>query len=383
VRRAAALALALALAACAGDDDGGSSDAVDPTTTTATTAAPATTTTTTPVGERYPEHAGDLYAGTTNWICHPELDADVCDDTSATVVGPDGTIEPAAEQAGSAPPFDCFYAYPTTSLDPDLNSDLVADASETDTVRAQFGRFTTVCRTFAPVYRSITLNGLGRGGFDDDAREIAYGDVVDAWKTYVDELGEGRPVVIVGHSQGAGHLRRLLEEEIRPNPDVDGLLVSAVLLGTSVTDEQPCTSADEFGCVISYSSYPADQPPVEGAIFGRDGALCVDPNALLGEDDVADVTLPTTATLLGAVEAFAEAATPFVLLPDALRLECTTSGTYSYLAVSTPGTEDTRPVERLLEQRLGPTWGLHLFDAQFAQDELLEVLARQAEALAG
>lgn len=373
----AVLAVVAAVAACSGDD----ADDAAPGPTTTTTPAPTTTTTaptTTAVADRYPDHTADLYAGTANWICHPDIDGDVCDDASTTVLAADGTTTVVDADPTDDPAFDCFYAYPTTSTDPDLNSDLDPDASEIDTVRAQFGRYSTVCRAFAPVYRSVTLNALGQGAFGGEAGDIAYADVADAWRTYVDELGDGRPVVIVGHSQGAGHLRRLLAEEIRPNADVDDLLLSAVLLGTSVTDEEPCESADEVGCVISYSSYPADQPPVEGAIFGRDGAICVNPNELLGDDDLADVTLPARGTLLGAVAGLPDTTTPFVTLPDAVRLECTTSGTYSYLAVALPGVEDARPVAGFVEQRLGPTWGLHLLDAQYAQDELFEVLDRQA-----
>jgi hypothetical protein len=37
----------------------------------------------------------------------------------------------------------------------------------------------------------------------------------------------------------------------------------------------------------------------------------------------------------------------------------------------------------MLEQRLGPTWGLHLYDANLAQDDLIALVARQADAHAG
>lgn len=46
-------------------------------------------------------------------------------------------------------------------------------------------------RNFAPVYRQITVAGLG-GVAGEDARELAYGDVVDAWKQYVSTDNEGR-----------------------------------------------------------------------------------------------------------------------------------------------------------------------------------------------
>jgi hypothetical protein len=140
--------------------------------------------------------------------------------------------------------------------------------------------------------------------------------------------------------------------------------------------------------VLSFSSYPATSPPVEGALFGvvrDDGqpALCVDPVAVAGEDGLADAVLPTATSLLGGVAGFEDVTTPFVSLPGALRTSCATSGGYGYLAVEQADPADQRPVGGLLEQRLGPTWGLHLFDANLAQDDLIAVVAAQAEAEAG
>ena len=56
-------------------------------------------------------------------------------------------------------------------------------------------------------------------------------------------------------------------------------------------------------------------------------------------------------------------------------------GTFSYLAFSPAGAEgETRDVSKLVFQQLGPTWGLHLVDANLPQGDLLEVVAAQAEA---
>ena len=347
----------------------------------------------------YEGHEPTQYAGTTSWICHPELADDECRDLDTTVLRPDGTREVQAVEPATDPSFDCFYVYPTTSSDPGVNSDLEVDASEIDTVRAQVARYASVCRVFAPAYRQITLGGLG-GGATPQARELAYGDVLDAWKTYVQEVNDGRGVVLVGHSQGASLLRRLLTEEVEPEEGLRSLLVSAVLLGTSVPEPQPggpgdapasipaCGDGVESGCVLSFSSYPAAAPPADGALFGRvreegQRALCVDPVALAGDDGMADAVLPVKASLLGGTGAFEDLTTPFVSLPGALRTTCTTTGAYTYLAVEQADPADPRPVGGMLEQRLGATWGLHLYDANLAQDDLIALVARQADAHAG
>lgn len=373
---AVATAALLAAAACAGGDD------TAPTTTTTTTT---TTTEPAPEGGRYPDHVADLYAGTANWICHPELVDDVCRDLRTTVIAADGSrtveeLEPAAD-----PAFDCFYVYPTSSADAGLQSDLVVDG-EDDVTRAQVARFASVCRVFAPVYRSITVSGIFQGGFTDDRRAVAYADVLDAWRTYVDDLNGGRGVVLVGHSQGSFHLRQLLIDEVDRDPALQELLVSAVLLGAPVGEDDlddiaPCTSADDHGCLISFSSYRADRPPEDGAFFGRadddaGAAVCVDPVALADGDGLARAVLTTS----GFGGEFGAIDTPFFALPGAFRTSCATAGDYTYLAVGPSGVEDARPVDGLLEEHLGPAWGLHLLDAFVAQDDLIDVVTQQADA---
>ena len=84
----------------------------------------------------------------------------------------------------------------------------------------------TACRVFAPVYRQVTLTALAAGlagtplsvPEGDDPSEIAYGDVVDAWNHYLEHDNGGRGVILVGHSQGAGILDRLIRRGDRPRP---------------------------------------------------------------------------------------------------------------------------------------------------------------------
>ena len=385
---------ALLLGACSdGGDDGAEVAEAPGTTAVAPEEEPV------PAFAGYESHEPAQYAGTASWICHPALSDDECRDLDTTVLRPDGTTEVEAVEPAADPSFDCFYVYPTTSSDPGVNSDLDVDASEIDTVRAQVARYASVCRVFAPAYRQITLSGLG-GGATPEARELAYGDVLDAWKTYVQEANDGRGVVLIGHSQGASLLRRLLTEEVEAEEGLRSLLVSAVLLGTSVPEppaggagDAPagipaCSAEVDSGCVLSFSSYPAASPPAEGALFGRvrdegQRALCVDPVALAGGDGLADAVLPVKASLLGGTGGFEDLTTPFVSLPGAVRTSCTTTGAYTYLAVEQADPGDPRPVGGMLEQRLGASWGLHLHDANLAQDDLIALVARQADAHAG
>ena len=116
---------------------------------------------------------------------------------------------------------------------------------------------------------------------------------------------------------------------------------------------------------------------------GDGRALCTDPTDLLG-DAPARTVIPTRVVLLGNVgDAPDDVDTPFIALPGVVDVECVRDRDFDYLAVAAVGGDDVRPTDRLLEERLGPTWGLHLVDGNVALDDLVEVVGRQAEAYSG
>ena len=396
VRVALVTGVVVLVAACSGDDDGGEGSGERD-------AAPVEE-----VVDPYDGHTSEVYDGTTNWLCHPDLEEDECTDLSATEVAPDGTVSRADLVASDDPPVDCFYVYPTVSLDTTPNSDLEADEQERSTVGSQAAPFATTCRVFAPVYPQVTLGQIG-GDRSPEAGTIAYAGALDAWQTYISQYNEGRGVILIGHSQGTGILNQLIAEEIDTNPDLRSRLVSAVLLGGAVRVPEGelvggsfqnvpgCTSADETGCVISFSSYPTASPPEDGAIFGRvgggptpeqgaptDRALCVDPVALAGGNGLADSIVPVAGPLIGGgdLSAAGDFDTRYVVLPEVLEASCETRGVYTFFSAAPASASDPRAVtvEGLLAESLGDAWGLHLQDAQLAMGDLLEVAARQAEA---
>jgi hypothetical protein len=243
------------------------------------------------------------YSKPENWLCRPDKAGDACSvDMTTTVVAPDGTLTRETFTANPKAPIDCFYVYPTVSTDQTPNSDMTVDPAEQNVIRQQFARFSSQCRAFAPMYRQVTLSGLraamaggGRLSLDQGP---GYQDVLDAWNHYLKSDNNGRGVVLVGHSQGAMVLTRLITQEIDGKP-VQSRLISAILMGTSVPVAKGkdvggafksiplCRSAQQTGCVITFASFRATIPPPANTLFGRvagEGleAGCTNPAALAG-----------------------------------------------------------------------------------------------------
>ena len=55
------------------------------------------------------------------------------------------------------PEIDCFYVYFTVSVDKGGNSDLLPNHEEARVIKARFARFGETCRTYAPIYRQVTI----------------------------------------------------------------------------------------------------------------------------------------------------------------------------------------------------------------------------------
>ena len=339
-----------------------------------------------------PAHAASPvdYAQPSNWLCRPGRQ-DVCSEPLAsTVVSPaDGSLVRKTYAPAPAPPIDCFYVYPTVSQEPTANADLTPGPGEARAATEQFARFGAVCRTFAPVYRQTTVAAMhGEAKGADDG--LAYGDVLAAWRSYLARDNHGRGVVLVGHSQGASHLIRLIAEEIDGKP-AERQLVSAILLGGNVEVAAGadaggsfrhvplCRSAGQAGCVIAYSSFLASHPPGADAWFGRGrpgmAVACVDPAALLGRQEL-DAELLATPRVRDAL------GTPLVENPGLISAACTTAGGHTFLAVSVkPTGAGAATLGRALEEldKAGGGWGLHPLDVSLTLGDLIEVVGRQAK----
>jgi hypothetical protein len=313
-----------------------------------------------------------------------------------TVVTPDGATHVVTDRPAPRPPIDCFYVYPTVSQSSGVNAPLRSAPEIVATVRAQAALFATECRLFVPLYRQVTVAALTSGRFaDPHANAIALADLRAAWHDYLAHDNDGRGVVLIGHSQGAMQLTKLIRSDIDGDATTRARLVSAILLGGNVTVPAgktaggdfshipTCTSAGEFGCLVAYSSFATTPPLI--SFFGRAApgqqVVCVDPAALLGRRHISPI-VPTRATagaiLSGNLPAAARFSTGYVSFPGALRARCVDSASAHVLHVS--GRVNGRPVSTL--QTLGSAWGLHIADVNLELGDLLALVSRESSAWA-
>lgn len=322
----------------------------------------------------------------TVWLCQPGKADNPCLGGARTEVRrADGTTSVVRDTRRGRPPVDCFYVYPTVSGQQTLNANREIEDAQRGVAGFQASGFSHRCRIWAPMYRQVTVKGLYGGGFTAKRLRIAYRDVLAAWRDYLRNHNRGRGVVLLGHSQGTGMLTRLVREQIDPNPAQRRRLVSALLIGGSVSVRKgsdrggdfkrvpACRAATQTGCVIAYNTYLT--PPTEGGIFGRPGLL----NNARGQE--VEVLCTNPAALAGGSGPllFEQPGGPgFVRNAGLYEGRCREGNGYHWLqATDVAAATDTRP--RLAES-LGPAWGLHLFDVNIALGNLEQVVGRQSAA---
>lgn len=350
------------------------------------------------------------YADDKNWLCRPGRKGDACDvDLTTTVISAGGGITREAFTPNPKAPIDCFYLYPTVSTDPGISSDMTPDPAERNVILQQFARFASTCRTFAPMYRQMTLAGLRQrlgGGDINFGSGVWYGDARDAFRSYLERDNQGRGFVLIGHSQGAYILTEILKQEIDGKP-VQQQLVGAYILGATFAVEKGkdvggalktiplCRKPGQIGCVVNFAAFRSTVPPPATTLFGRAGdpahsGSCTNP-ATFG-----DGSAPVQPYFLSAGRLIASGGgppvwvkdkavdTPFVTLPGLLTARCAANEHATYLEITVNG-DPADPRTDDIPGDLGaagkplPMWGLHLVDVNLVMGDLLKNVEAQAK----
>jgi hypothetical protein len=345
------------------------------------------------------------YGDAEMWLCRPDLPSDACrGDLDTTELEPDGSRTRVPFVPAPDPKVDCFYVYPT--VDPSWVPGNHVDFHDTtimrEVTRFEVARFGSVCRLFVPLYRQVTIATYLASQEEREVRlGAAFDDVLDAFRYYREHFDEGHPIALIGHSQGAEMVVRLLRSTFEHDASLRRRLLAAIAVGTNVQvpagRRSPdhlrhvplCSTPDELGCLVAFTSFPADGPQIPWMGWPAPGheTACVNPAGLGGGAGVHRFTgavFPTRSRLAGDLGAAPWAKTPFIAVRDYYGAACVDGGAgFRYLAVSAaprPGDRRTSPFD--LD---GPRWrtpfGFHIVEFQFAQQDLIDLVARKAEVM--
>ena len=346
------------------------------------------------------------------WLCHPGVRPDPCTPgLSTTVYGPKlhklGVQHPTAVKH---PAIDCFYVYPTVSDQKTGNANLHIDPEERSIALYQAARYSQYCKVYAPMYRQVTLAGIGTAAAPTTKPNaaLALSSVRSAFAYYLAHDNHGRGFVLIGHSQGSFILRELIAKDVDPKAAVRRRLLSAILLGGNVLVKPGpkgvggdfkhipgCRSNTQLGCVIAFSTF--DQPVPKGSLFGRpssvlgspagkgDIVLCTNPAALAGGSAIVRPILPSAPFAPGTLIAVGNALlnitqphppTVWFTQPDAYSAQCVNSnGAHVLMLKALHGAQVASPAPT-------PVWGLHLLDANIALGNLISIVHSESIAYA-
>jgi hypothetical protein len=340
------------------------------------------------------------------WVCRPDLPADACrDNRDATELRADGRQVVVPFAAGTGPTADCFYVYPTVDLT--MTPGNHTDFSDTDRMRewtfGQVARFGETCRLFAPLYRQMTF-GTYFGSDEEHGRrfDLAYADVLASFQWYLAHVDASHPLVLIGHSQGAQMIERLLQSLFDDESDharaLRARLLVAMPIGgdVQVADGRTtggtfqhiplCTAPTDLGCVVAFGTFlpKGSKNPWPGAPPKGKREACVNPAAPGDEGPhlLSGAVYPTHSRYRDGMPGSGIAKTPFVVVPDFYTAQCVDGRDgFRYLAVDearTPG--DARPSPVSFDWYGWKTrLGLHVLDFQLAQEDLIRAVRRRLE----
>ena len=178
--------------------------------------------------------------------------------------------------------------YPTVSANESgsmIITDDVDRALAQGILEAQASVYEPSANVFAPYYRQMST-GVSMTSADElatDTPEFKRGaaDVQDGFEYYIENLNEGRPFIIAGHSQGTMALIELIKNRFGDDEELRSRMVAAYLIGYTVTDDDlaqagltAATGANDTGVVVTYNT---QSPTSVGGPMLMAGAHCINP----------------------------------------------------------------------------------------------------------
>ncbi len=116
---------------------------------------------------------------------------------------------------------DVFFIHPTTFTDfsddrwnASIDDSVINSKTDYSSILYQASVFNEECSVFAPRYRQAHLKAFYNDDKEKDsiAFALAYRDVKNSFKYYLEHFNNGHPIIIASHSQGTLHAGKILKE---------------------------------------------------------------------------------------------------------------------------------------------------------------------------
>ena len=201
---------------------------------------------------------------------------------------------------------DLIFLYPSSCNDPE--ADIICEIDNPSMIEGakrnfahEATAFEGVANIFAPYWRQVNGLKLPMMSFEEvDAAEWAEPrtDVYAALDYYFENLNDGRPYFLAGHSQGSRLCYMVLSEYMKEHPDYYENMIAAYCIGDSLTkkylEETPhvkaAQSADDLGVVVSWNTEgPANKG--KDSLVISPGAISINPLNWRVDETPADAEL--------------------------------------------------------------------------------------------
>ena len=208
-----------------------------------------------------------VHSDLNNWFAHPEV-------SSKVHFTPKGVAGNDAWKNGEV---DVFFIAPTLNFsklgwNAPINHPSSTELISEMIMSGQASVFNSCCRIFSPKYRQATFYSfLGAGKNGRKALELAYADCLKAFDHYLTYFNNGRPFFLAGHSQGALHIMRLMDDRIEGTPLAKKMVAAYPIgfwfpddkFGSTLKTIQPAESPTDINCVVAYDTYLDSGGPIK------------------------------------------------------------------------------------------------------------------------
>ncbi|MDO4538955.1 MAG: DUF3089 domain-containing protein [Coriobacteriales bacterium] len=203
-------------------------------------------------------------------------------------------------------PVDVIFLYPSSCMDFRAGTICTIDNKSMakgakHNLESQAVAFEPVANVYAPLWRQVNAMKLASMSFEEvDEAEWAEPrtDVYAALDYYFENLNQGRPYFLAGHSQGSRLCYMVLSEYMREHPDRYANMIAAYCLGDSLTKDyleknphvKAAQAANDLGVVVSWNTEGPANKGCETLVVAP-GALAINPLTWRTDDTPAPLGL--------------------------------------------------------------------------------------------